>query len=147
MIHMKRGSNSANLSANPMILPRSERRQNSAKRKPTANANSMSWSAYKEKTLPQEERKNDINNLTQVHHTTEKEKCQMENIHTIPIWELAFHISVKLNRILRRMECYRDGAIVPYPEIEPEQILKRANGREELEFYYKKLAGGNEHEQ
>lgn len=71
----------------------------------------------------------------------------MENIHAIPMCELAFHISVKLNRILRRMECYRDGTIVPYPEIEPEQILKRANGREELEFYYKKLAGGNEYEQ
>lgn len=67
----------------------------------------------------------------------------MENIHAILMWELAFHISVKLNRILRRRECYRDGAIVPYPEIEPEQILKRANGREELEFYYRKLVAEN----
>lgn len=71
----------------------------------------------------------------------------MENIHAIPIWELAFHISVKLNKILKTVLCYKGGVICPHPEIEPEQILKRAKGREELEFYYKKLAGGNEHEQ
>lgn len=68
-------------------------------------------------------------------------------IHAIPLWELAFYISVELNRTLRRMLCYRNGAIVPHPEIEPEQILQKAQGRDELEFYYMKLTGGYEYEQ
>ncbi|MBR1823286.1 MAG: hypothetical protein IJ779_03515 [Ruminococcus sp.] len=70
----------------------------------------------------------------------------MENycIHAIPLWELAFYISAALNKILRRQECYRNGVIVPYPEVQPEQILQKAQGREELEFYYRKLVLKNE---
>ncbi len=64
-------------------------------------------------------------------------------IHAIPIWELAFYISVTLNRILKRILCYRNGVICSSPEIQPEEILKKASGREELEFYYRKLVMNN----
>lgn len=60
-------------------------------------------------------------------------------IHAIPIGELAFYISVTLNRILKGILCYRNGVICSSPEIQPEEILKKASGREELEFYYRKL--------
>lgn len=49
-------------------------------------------------------------------------------IHAIPIWELAFYISVTLNRILKSILCYRNGVICSSPEIQPEEILKKASG-------------------
>ena len=76
----------------------------------------------KKKTLPQEERENDIDNLTQVHHTTEKEKCQMEN------YEKAAAIADKLSSI--------KGIFVV---LTARDIRQGCRSQEELDFYFRKL--------
>lgn len=58
------------------------------------------------------------------------------NVHALTVWELASTISEKLNCILHGREVYRKGLVVPFPKIEPEDILERATDRLELEQYY-----------
>ena len=58
------------------------------------------------------------------------------NISKISKKALAQAISDKLNVILNGRECYREGVIVPYPEVWPEDVLERAEDRTELEFFY-----------
>ena len=52
---------------------------------------------------------------------------------------LARAICDRLNSILHGREVYRDGVIVPYPEVKPKDILKRVKDKAELEFYYWRL--------
>lgn len=60
-------------------------------------------------------------------------------IHAIPMGELALYVAEKLNSILDRKECYRDGHIEPFPKITPEIILEKRPSREELEFYCERM--------
>ena len=60
-------------------------------------------------------------------------------IHAIPMRELALYVAEKLNSILGRKECYRDGHFEPFPKITPEIILEKRPSREELEFYYERM--------
>lgn len=57
----------------------------------------------------------------------------------IPSWELAFYIASKLNKITKRVERFRNGKLVPFPEVKPEDILSMKPSRKELEFYYEKM--------
>lgn len=56
-------------------------------------------------------------------------------IASITVWELASYISCRLNEILK-YTLFADLAV------EPEDILRKASSRKELEFFYKMLCGG-----
>lgn len=54
---------------------------------------------------------------------------------SVTVWELAFFISCKLNEILR-YTVFADHCV------EPEDILRKASCRRELEFFYEKICTG-----
>lgn len=70
-------------------------------------------------------------------------QLERQYIHVTPLWELALFICDKLNSMLKGLYCYRNGCIMPYPELNPSDILKKSSGREELEFYCGKLVNDN----
>lgn len=54
----------------------------------------------------------------------------MRYIHSMTMWELALYIAIKLNKMSNGFERFA---------LEPEDVLRKAESREELEFYYGRL--------